>query len=345
MGDMSEAPAAPPPTRPRAGTIYRATVTDRTAATPTGLPAPTTPLRFGQREVALLHALNRYHFLTAPQCARLLSRTGGLGLLTRVQDKLKRLTEAGYLARQRLLPPDYGGRGGYCYTLATVGRNVLVRLGATVRPRFRPGEVGMAAHNILFLEHTLAVNDVLLAAELLARHHPDRVRLDELRHERDLKRAPIRVTVTTGGHPGQQAVIPDGWVNLAYPVARERHCLLLELDRDSEHQPRWKRKVHGLLALLLDDASGTSPYGRAFGADLPAKVMVATTAGPRRAAALRSWTELALAEADATDLADLFFFTAASPTAETPHAFYTAAHWHQPFASAPTGLLPVLPAP
>jgi hypothetical protein len=64
----------------------------------------------------------------------------------------------------------------------------LQRAGAEVSQRFRPSE--HRAQSLLFLAHTLAVNDVLIAAELPERLSP-RATLVAVRHERDLKRRPV----------------------------------------------------------------------------------------------------------------------------------------------------------
>lgn len=164
------------------------------------------------------------------------------------------------------------------------------------------------------------------------------MRLDELRHERDLKRMPIAVEVLVTGGREQRRVIPDGWVDLALLKRQERRCLLLELDQGTERQAKWKRKVAELIALISEDSAGQSPYTRHFGRRA-VTLMIVTTSGPQRAQVLRRWTGEVLVEQGRRELAEAFVCTSVAAATFSPHDFYTGRHWYHPFGDTPHPLL------
>src|SRR5918999_4879248 len=84
-----------------------------------------------------------------------------------------------------------GGRGTslpLIYTLTGKGRTTAsVYLEQPQRKRFRPSEVQDKVNNPYFMQHTLAVNDVLIGAKLLSHTVPGIV-LNRLITEPELKR-------------------------------------------------------------------------------------------------------------------------------------------------------------
>lgn len=93
------------------------------------------------------------------------------------------------------------------------------------------------------MRHTLAINDVLIALELLHATHTD-IELVEYYHERTMRGMGL-------------GVIPDAWARIRTPQGT--YGLLLEIDRATEKQEQIRQKVHRLVALI---DSGT--YGRVF---------------------------------------------------------------------------------
>ena len=270
----------------------------------------------------VLNWLNRFHYLSNQQLCRLgYSR----GSLTYVQTRLKALTEAGYC--QRIWLPKRGPHGSTpaVYTLARRGLNYLRNNGIEVNGRFHPSEQRSLSY--LFLQHTLEVNDFLIAAELLCRALSP-YRLADLRHERDLKKQPVRVRDVDGK---QAAVIPDAWLDLRIN-GRFQVCLALELDRGTEEQKRWRRKVANLLAY----ASG--PYQEAFGTR-SLTFAVLTTAGEGRLQELLRWTEAELEMQREASQGDLFLFTSLTPASAAPEDVFLARRWLQPFRREPLALL------
>jgi len=188
--------------------------------------ASTTPFIVGPADAPILAALGRYFYLTATQLTRLLYAPTSH---TYAQARLKRLTDANYLQRIFLPRPTRTGSAPFVYTLARKGINALIEWGRPVDRRYRRAEVRETSY--LYLAHTLALNDVLIALELLCRRDP-RVRVIALRHERELKRAPVQVRLPDGTTAG---VIPDAWVDLRL-AGQYQECYAVELDRGTTGQ-------------------------------------------------------------------------------------------------------------
>lgn len=270
---------------------------------------------------SLLHAAFRFYYLSSRQACRLFYSSGSL---TYVQTKLKTLNDVGLLQRIWLPRPSPHGSAPSVYTLARKGLNYLRAQGVDVARRYRPSEQNDRSY--LFLAHTLAVNDVLISAELLSRHVPE-VQLAHMLHERDLKRAPLQVQDNDGR---SITVVPDGWLDFRVNGSFQA-CLALELDRGTEEQKAWRRKVRGLLGF----ASG--PYQEVF-KTRSLTIAVVTTTGDHRLLQLIRWTESELALLKEESQGDLFVFTGVAPES-TPADLFTARRWYQPFGEQPVALL------
>jgi protein involved in plasmid replication-relaxation len=274
---------------------------------------------------ALLAAIGRYHFLTTRQATRLLYAEGSL---TRVQTLLKELSDDGYVQRLFLPRPTPHGRVPAVYTLGRFGHAHLEALGIDVPTRLRPSEA--RAHAYLFLDHTLAVNDCLIAMEVLARRTPA-IALHRMLHERTLRHMPIPVTDPDGSNA---SVIPDGWldVRVALPEGIDRYCIALEIDRETTEQRAFRRKIAHWVA------AADGPYQAAFGTDLLTVAIVATP-GEGRARELLRWIVAALATLHREEQAGLFLVTPADAAAVDPFAFYCGRMWHQPDREEPVPLI------
>ncbi|MEO8714297.1 MAG: replication-relaxation family protein [Acetobacteraceae bacterium] len=282
---------------------------------------------------AILIVIARYYFLTARQGTRLLYAPGSL---TRVQMLLKELADDGYCRRLFLPRPSPHGRVPAVYTLGRLGRARLAALGIAVPARLRPSEE--RKHAYLFLDHTLAVNDALIAAALLSRTIPA-ITIHQMRHERDLRRTPITVTTLDGG---RASVIPDGWLDLrvAMPDGLYRSCIALEIDRGTTEQWAFRRKIARWIA-----ATG-GPYQSVFGTDLLTVAIVATP-GKGRAEQLLRWIAAELTSLHREEQAGLFVVTAVDPALVDPVLFYGGPAWRRCDDPTPVplieGIAPCLP--
>ena len=283
------------------------------------------PITEADRNILL--ALSRYHYLTAAQASRLLYPS--LYDENRyMQRRLKKLVDGGHVLRLRALPTPQYGQAPHVFTLHRRGREYLHGLGVKVLPYFRPSEELRAAQNDPFMRHRLAAIDVLIAADSLCRNSA--VTCPRLLIERYLRRAALRVELGTGGAVRRVAVIPDGWFQLQ-PGNHPPISIALELDRATEDQQVWRRKI----AAYVVWAHG--PYRRAFGTDnLTVAVVVPTDT---RRDQLRLWTMRELTTRGAPDLADIFLFTAASPVATPATDFFFGAFWYVPHQAHPVRVL------
>ncbi len=284
---------------------------------------------------AILLALHRYFYLTACQTTRLRYAAGSL---TRAQALLKELADDGFCQRLFLPRPSAHGRLPAVYTLGRLGRRHLGALGIDVPARLRPS--AEREHAYLFLAHTLAVNDCLIAAELLSRRAPQ-ITIDRMLHERTLRRMPIPVADPDGG---RASVIPDGWLDLRVAVSGgiDRSCIALEVDRGTTEQRAFRRKVARWIA------AADGPYQAAFGTDLLTVAVVATP-GEGRADQLLDWIAAELATVHRQERAELFLVTAVDAAVVDPLAFFTGPVWRRCDQTTPVPLIeesgPIPPIP
>jgi len=274
---------------------------------------------------ALLMAIGRYFYLTARQATRLLYAAGSL---TRVQTLLKELADDSYVERLFLPRPSPHGRVPAVYTLGRLGRAHLAALGIDVPTRLRPSAA--REHKYLFLDHTLCVNDCLIAMDLLARRVPQ-IAMRTMRHERTLRQMPIVVRDADGR---EAAVIPDGWLDLrvVLPDGTYRSCIALEIDRGTTEAKAFRAKVACWVAAV------DGPYREAFGTDLLTVAIVATP-GEGRAEELLRWIAAALATLRRQDTADLFLVTAVDVAAVDPATLYCGPVWRRCDQEAPVPLI------
>ncbi|WP_079054014.1 replication-relaxation family protein [Streptomyces graminilatus] len=291
-------------------------------------PSASAALRIGEADHEILAAVNRLQYMTAAQIGRLLY-PDARDENRYVQRRLRKLAEAGYLLRLRELPSPRVGSAPHVFTLADKGRQYLSGQGVQLLTTYyRPSEERRKAQDNPFMEHTLAAVDVLVAAERLCQDFL--VSMPRLLTERQLKRRPVRVQ-PPAGRPGAppMAVIPDAWFELTTtddPVA-----IALELDRSTEHQKHWRRKVACLTAWAL------GPYREAFQAD-NLTVAVAVPAAARRAQ-LSTWTKQELDAIGQPGMADIFLFSEASPVTTDPVAFFFSPLWYPAGQQHPVSLL------
>ena len=152
--------------------------------------------------------------------------------------RLSRLVAAGFLRRKRLESPTGKGSGPSLITLGREAHPILKAqlglTGADIR-RLRHAFVPM-----LWL-HEAAVRDIRLTLEL-ACEASGRVALIAWQNEADLRRAPIKVKMSTTSVD----LVPDGIFTLGVGERRKRYYL--ELDRATEMAPqRWKTRVKAYL--------------------------------------------------------------------------------------------------
>ena len=269
---------------------------------------------------ALSIGLYQLHIATADQLTRLHYSPNSLKW---VKARLKVLVDHDYLQADCI--PTKFFRSPYYYTLGQRGMQYLGAAGLDVSDAFRASkEVNKHA---LFIEHTLELNDVLIAAALINRTFP-RCHLDSFIHERVLKRRPFKTKHFT--------IIPDAFLDfrLSLPDGRQRRMpLLLEHDRGSEEQHYFKRRIRAYIVLLKAEA-----YKGLFSAKA-ITIAFTTFVGTRRLEHMREWTrqELALTNEPAS-VCNTFLFANFNRPLESRHLLLEP-QWYTPTSDQAIPLL------
>jgi hypothetical protein len=279
----------------------------------------------------LLQAIYRYHMLKPEQLTR---RYYSRGSLTFVKARLKHLTDLGYLDANE--QPTTRGRSPFFYILASKGIKYLKEAGFEVNRYYRPSR---KVEYLPFLLHTFSVNDVLIAAELLA-DSVSQLTLVEMQHELVLKQDPCKVPVSKerwprNGNKGarQVSIIPDGWLDFRYDrgvdIQERRMCIWLEVDRGTVGMKDFKEKA---TAILIFYESGA--YQKRFGTN-SLRVAFATTDGMARVKQMRIWLrDIFSKQQEKSGMAERFVCTAL-PNGIDPYTLFLTPVWYVPFDNTP----------
>lgn len=266
--------------------------------------------------------LYQLHLATAEQLCRLHYSPG---TIKTVKARLLTLSDHGYVQSDAV--PSKTGRSPYYYALGAQGIQYLTEAGLDVGASRRAGkEVNKHA---LFIQHTLELNDVLIAAALLKRVEPT-YSLDSFIHERTLKRKPYKVTWRSTTWGGEKfSLIPDAFLDfrhMQHDGKQRRMPVLLEHDRGTEEQQHFCCRIHAYLMLLRAEAQkewfGVKAVTIAF----------TTFEGERRREQMREWTRQELAAANEPKSTGMAFCFASLP--KTPcdvYHLWLEPCWYTPY--------------
>jgi hypothetical protein len=287
-----------------------------------------------EADQAILHALARFHYLTAAQAIRLLYPNNNDARARYTQKLFKRLVDAGYVLRLRALPMPKYGMAPHVFTLAKKGREYVQGMGVPVEPYFRPSRERDASENSPFMLHRLAAIDVMITAERLCWDVAE-LSCPRMLSERELKRGAVRVDVPPGrgsdsDGPRKVAVIPDAWFQLSVNNDPP-YSIAVELDRGTEDQKVWRQKV----AAYAVWANG--PYQDAFETDNLTIAVVCPTA--KRRTELMDWAMRELKARELDEFGQLFLFTETSPIDVSPSRFFFGKLWRQVDSEGPIRLI------
>jgi hypothetical protein len=275
----------------------------------------------------MLSALAQFDYLTAAQITRLCYSENSLSF---VRKKLAALTHAGFvlaLPRQLVTLPRI-------YTLTSTGYTYAAALDIQAARRVRPVDERDKAKNLLFLQHTLAVNDVLIAAHLLAQTHPTIV-LTRMYIERELKR---KIYVAFPELRQNICIEPDA--SCEFTIHGEwEDFFFIEVYRNLPPMEwRFKQKIAGYVTSAL-----TGQHEALFHTPVLSVAVLAQT--PERAetggmvATLKRWTEEALTDIGQLEQGGRFFFTSIDPATASPEELFLSPVWEQAFGTIKTPLL------
>ena len=200
-----------------------------------------TPPRFEltARDLAIIHLVARFRFLSSPQIVRLV---GGSG--QQILRRLQLLFHAAYLDRpvaqkQQLAHVLDDGNRPFVYGLGREGARVLAEAGTGIADRL-DWTTKNARATARFLAHTIETAEAMIAFELACRDdgaprlvdQPDLFTLlpEATRRNRDPFRARVTVRVPEHRDPVGIGVVPDRLFSL-YLADATRINFALELDR------------------------------------------------------------------------------------------------------------------
>ncbi len=272
---------------------------------------------------AVLQAVYRYQLLTCLQLVKALGYSPNS--LERVQRLVKQLTDNEYLLS--LARPVVRGKAPLVYTLARKGLNYLKSAGLDVREYFRPAKEQEKSY--LFLLHTLAINDVLIAAANLQKLDAS-YSLSSFTHERVLKTTPYKVKIWRADVEESVTLIPDAYLLFGRKKKKgkdENIPILLELDRNTTEQKHFRRNLRAQIEFIKEEG-----YKKLLGTTTVTFAYAVAAGGEKRREELRAWARKELANtSEQRWLSNLFLFCALPDELE-PQQLFLAPCWFAPFA-------------
>jgi len=283
--------------------------------------APKKTLVIGKTKATVMLLLGRYLFLSPDQMC-----TAAFGTSEPfVQNHLRDMIAADWLLRQAYLRDKNIGKAKYVYSLNTPAWEWIRDHGMPVPERFRPSEeIGKVTR------HTMAISEFGVELERFCRHTPS-VELAQFWHERVLSYA--RVTLPDGS---SHRLRPDAWVQLAIakPEGIKQRCLVIEIDRASEYQLAFRKKIRHLLHYRKE------AYRQQFDTESIAILFLVPDPQRLKIVLTAIETEIRQHEQQAGKKVrpDLFWVTAAAPKIAKDQLF-TGPLWYHPFQPQPVPLL------
>jgi hypothetical protein len=277
----------------------------------------------------LLVELAALDYLTASQAARLLEKEHSL---TYIREQCRSLVRAGLAVslESRLVTMPR------VYTPTRKGREYASML---IRPspekRFRPSEERDKARNELFIKHTKAVTDVLIAARLLAKRSSG-ITLNRMFTERQLRRQIyVALPEPTGDGTTQQRTVciePDASLDFTIQETWQ-DFVHIEIYRNLPPvEWRFKQKVQGYVTYVA-----LGQHEALF--QTPALSIAVIAATEPMAATLKRWCEEALTARAQQGESNRFFFSSSDVVTVTPTELFLLPLWEQAFSNTKTPLL------
>ena len=258
-------------------------------------------------EEKILRTFATYPYLTVEQLTTCLYSSGSARY---VSARLKALCERKLLHRLTRETINYP----YVYCLGIQGIRYLQKIGCDI-PVFHPSE--HMQHAPMFLRHTLAVNDFLIAASKLPSVSPD-IAVSGILHDWTLKRT-------------QKNLVPDGWIDFRIGE-RIQVCVWLEMDMGTMDQKPFRKKIASLVAFSRQS------YSQVFGTQ-SLTIAIVTLAGEQRRTNILSWIQKELIDMQKEDTADMFRVLSVAHEDMTPEHLFLSAICSRPFDKT---LLPLI---
>lgn len=261
------------------------------------------PFILTQQLETYLATIYTYRFLRADQVTRLFYQ---LGSLSKVQERLKLLVDHKYLYAFQL--PTVKTRSPYIYVVIGKGISYLQEQGIEATAYYRPSQLEELSHG--FLWHVLELNDFLISAVRVGSVNPAS-RLEQMQHDLDLKKTPLKVSYTPlGSEKAKNGTIwPDAWLEFRMSPGdgkKDRvYYFWHEHDRGTEGVKPFKDKLVRILAALQSGKMQEHFHFKTLSG-----VTFATSAGEKRVAQMQKWTMELVGELKLKrETTELFLFT------------------------------------
>jgi Replication-relaxation len=265
----------------------------------------------GVLDKILKEAVYPYHLLTAKQITRLLYPTEKLGMHTTIKNRLKQLTDAKYLTAAHL--PTADGVRPFVYYLGLQGRKLLKEEGYTIDTFFEKADLQTRSYG--WFMHLLETNNFLIQAAILEKAVPS-IHLFDWQHDFTIAANPI---LTTDPKGERVEIKPDGFLDFRYTFGKEaeprtrRFCFLVELDRGTESDEKFRRKIR--YYLIAHEQEKLTPHFHTK----QLTIIFPTTAGARRVEKMRQLTRRELGDSKEDSYRNqMFKFTAIPPLMQLP---------------------------
>lgn len=231
-------------------------------------------MRLTDRDLDVIEAVHYYRVLQQSQLEALF-----FGSRATAQFRLEKLYDHGFLDR-KFLPVALGtGRSPTLYVLDRRGAEVLRAHRGYDELTFYHTSKDLSSQ---FLEHTLAINDVMVAVVRSCRRNG--FQMERWRGENQVKGDYDRVTVRGVSRLEEAPILPDSYFTIV--AKQRRHHFFLEVDRGTMPSARFRTKV---LAYLAYHRSGG--YERRYGTQ--SLRILTVVPGEKRLTQLRQATETA----------------------------------------------------
>ncbi|MGH8656552.1 MAG: hypothetical protein ACREUI_06370 [Burkholderiales bacterium] len=287
----------------------------------------------------ILRAAHFYRFLTAIDFATLLYSPGSLTYVRALLSELaggEDFKTNQYLYRFKL--PNSTSNGSRIYTPGVKARNYLVNeMGLPADWYFRPHKLRYLSYSQA--DHNLSLSRFLIAAQAWAKKQSNYC-IAHIHICYELAKTAPLVEITTQGKTERLKVIPDAWIlfEKLRNGAHERFIpVLLELDRGTEHQVRFRQHVRSRIAFIQSGA-----YSKLFNtkAVLIAYVTLGQTPEYRetRRKAICTWINQTLHELGKPSWASIFCITSTTLEDIYQTPFFDSPIWYLPHSDTPVPL-------
>jgi hypothetical protein len=281
-------------------------------------------MHVGSAPGKILTSLGEFSYLTIDQIIALHYKEASRSY---VRKEMKALLTAGLamaLPRATVTQPQL-------FTLTGDGQRFVSYFGFVPTKRIRRSDKQDKGHNSYFVQHTIAITDVLIRAKLLSQAIPG-IALHRLYVERELKR---KIYVAPLGQDTERqrplCLEPDASLHFV-TAGKIEDFFHLEVYRTHLREERFKRKTRGYVAYI----NGTL-HQQLF--QTPALAIAFFCQTSQLAETLLRWTEDVLHDVGQEYIGERFFFRHIATDKASPIEMYLAHVWKQAFSTTKTPLL------